>query len=172
MPDGIELAEPTPAPSGHRLIIALAKSRFHPLQPNLKTRARRGNGNWKSMYILKRGMSSHFSELHLSTQIPWFTGGRINLPREPQVPSRAWEFGKSVFQSCTRAPGWEARDLHESPVTCKLRAGLRFLRAGVHPLPARHITATKEVSAPTECPWVASPAVAATRPRRSATHSS
>lgn len=36
VPDGIELAEPTTAPSRHRLTAELAKSRLHHIQTDLK----------------------------------------------------------------------------------------------------------------------------------------
>jgi hypothetical protein len=63
VPDGIERAEPTLAPSRHRLTTELVKSRFHHISPNLKRRAHRGNQTWDSFYFLISKMSSHFSFL-------------------------------------------------------------------------------------------------------------
>jgi len=52
VPDGIERAEPTIAPSRHRLTSELARSRFHHTQTDLKRMAYGGNRNWDSFYLL------------------------------------------------------------------------------------------------------------------------
>ncbi len=52
MPDGIERAEPTLAPSRHRLTSELARSRFHHTQTDLKRMAYGGNRSWDSSYLL------------------------------------------------------------------------------------------------------------------------
>jgi hypothetical protein len=55
VPDGIERAEPTLAPSRHRLTPELADSQFHHIYiTEPKARAYRGNHDWDSFYILIR----------------------------------------------------------------------------------------------------------------------
>jgi hypothetical protein len=62
VPDGIERAEPTIAPSRHRLTAELAKSRFHHIYiTGRESRADSGNHDWDSFYVLIKRMSSHFS---------------------------------------------------------------------------------------------------------------